>query len=92
MSLMMITVTAVPRPLDGLRSVDVAELAEAEAISSGRVHVSVHGHDGTGGGNFKGLAHLNVHLEISDGAPVLRSCPRSADRKTSERHRNEILT
>ncbi len=73
------TVSAVPRPLDGLGSVDVAELAEAEAISSGRIHIPVDGHDGTGGGNFKSLAHLNIHLEISDGAPVIWSWRRSGD-------------
>lgn len=87
----MITVTALPRPFDGLRSVDVAELAEAEAISSRWVHIAVDSHDRTGGGNFKGLSDLNVHLEISNGAPVFRSCLRREDCKTSNDDWNKIL-
>lgn len=86
------TASALPRSLDRLRSVDVAELTETEAVSSGGVHVPVHGHDGTGRGNFKGLAHLNVHLEVSDGAPVLWSCPRAGDHETPEHERDEIET
>lgn len=80
-----------PRPLDGLRSVDVAQLAETETISSGGVHITVHGDDRTGGGHFKRLAHLNVHLEVSDGAPVIRSCRRPAGRLDEINFTEDIL-
>lgn len=61
-----------PGSLDVLRSVDVAQLAQAEAVAAGRVHVAVHGHDGARRRHLESLADLHVHLEVGDGAPVLR--------------------
>lgn len=63
-----------PGPLDVLCSVDVAQLAQAEAVAAGRVHVAVHGHDGTRRWHLEGLADLHVHLKVGDGAPVLWGC------------------
>ena len=61
-----------PGSLDGLGPVDVAELAQAEAIPTGGVHIAVHRHDGAGGGHLERLPHLHVHLKVGDGAPVVR--------------------
>lgn len=63
-----------PGPLDVLRPVHVAQLAQAEAVPSRRVHVTVHRHGGTRGLDLERLANLDVHLKVGDGAPVLRSC------------------
>lgn len=53
---------------------DIAQLAQAEAVATRRVHVAVHCHDGARRGHLEGLTDLHVHLEVGDGAPVLRGC------------------
>lgn len=58
---------------------DVAELAQTEPIPSWRVHIAVHRYNGAGGRHFKRLPNLNVHLKISDGAPVVRRWGRRWD-------------
>jgi len=65
-------VGGLPGSLDGLGPVHVAQLAQAEAVPAGRVHVSVHRHRGAGGRHLERLAHLHVHLKVGDGAPVVR--------------------
>lgn len=66
-----------PGSLDVLRPVHVAQLAQAEAIPSRRIHVTVHRHDRTRGLDLERLANLDVHLKVRDGAPVLRSWRRA---------------
>lgn len=63
-----------PGPLDVLCSVDVAKLAQAETVTARRVHVAVHSDNGTRRWHLEGLANLNVHLKVGDGAPVLWGC------------------
>ena len=65
--------SCLPGPLNVVGAVDVAELSQAEAVSSGGVHIAVHRHRGAGGRHLEGLPHLHVHLKVGDGAPVLRS-------------------
>jgi len=65
--------SSLPRSLDSLSAMYVAELAQAEPVSSWGVHIAVHSHGGAGGGHLECLPDLNVHLKVGDGAPVVRS-------------------
>lgn len=75
-----------PGSLAGIRAMDVTQLAQTEAVTSRRVHVTVHRHDRAAGGHLEHLAHLNVHFKIGDGAPELGSCPN----QNTERRRGEL--
>lgn len=63
-----------PGPLAGVCAVDVAQLAEAKAVSSWWVDVSIDSNYRTAGGNLEHLTHLNIHLKVRDGAPELWTC------------------
>lgn len=63
----------IPGPLYVLCSVDIAQLTQAEAIPSRRVHVAVHRHDRARRRHLEGLPDLDIHLKVGNGAPVLWS-------------------
>lgn len=53
---------------------DIAQLSQTEPVSSGRVHVAVHGHQRTAGLDLEHLTNLDVQLKVGDRAPELRTC------------------
>lgn len=63
-----------PGSLTGICAVDVTQLAEAEAITSRWVDITIHSHYRTAGGHLEHLPHLNVHFKVGDRAPKLWSC------------------
>lgn len=63
----------VPGSFYVLRSVNIAQLAQAEAIPSWWIHIAIHSHYRTCGGHFKRLPNLDIHLKVSNGAPVFWS-------------------
>lgn len=63
-----------PGSLTGICAMDVTQLAEAEAITSRRVNITIHCHYRAAGGHLEHLTHLNVHFKVGDRAPELWSC------------------
>lgn len=63
-----------PCSLTGVCAVDVTQLAEAEAIASWWVNITIHSHYRAAGGHLKHLTHLHVHFKVGDRAPKLWSC------------------
>lgn len=60
-----------PSPFALLRSVHVAERAQAEPVAARWVDVPVDGDMGLSRWNLERLTDLRVQLEVGDGAPVL---------------------
>lgn len=65
-----------PCSLNSFCPMDITQLTQTEPVPPWRVDVAVYRHNGTGGGHFKRLPDLNVHLKISNRAPVVRSWKR----------------
>ncbi len=63
----------VPGSLYVLCPVDIAQLAQAEAIPSWWIHVAIHSHYRTCGWHLKRLPNLDIHLKVRNGAPVFWS-------------------
>lgn len=62
-----------PGSLYVLCPVDIAQLAQAEAIPSRWIHVAIHSHYRTCGRHLKRLPDLDIHLKVRDRAPVFWS-------------------
>lgn len=74
---------SIPGSLYVLCSVDIAQLAQAEAIPSRWIHVAIHRHYRTCRWHLECLANLDIHLKVRNGAPVFWSWSKPTSGYTS---------
>lgn len=61
---------SIPGSLNVLCSVDIAQLAQAEAIPSRWIHIAIHSHYRTCRWDLECLSDLDIHLKVCNGTPV----------------------
>lgn len=62
-----------PGPLAGVSSMHIGQLTQTESVTSGRVYISVHCDNGAVRWHLKDFSDLDVHLEVGDRTPELRT-------------------